>query len=96
MLADNANYQGQSVARFLLCVAMRFPGPLTLIWDKIPIHRGEPVQELIEETGLVSEPFPLHAPELNPVDRVWGYVNYNRIPNYGCTLPRGPEEHSYG
>jgi len=40
------------------------------------------VQELIEETGLVSEPFPLHAPELNPVDRVWGYVKYNRIPNF--------------
>jgi transposase len=29
-----------------------------------------------------SEPFPLYAPELNPVDRVWGYVKYNRTPNF--------------
>lgn len=82
MLEDNANYQGRSVARFLRGLRADLPDPWTLVWDKIPIHRGEPVQELIEETGLVSEPFPLHAPELNPVDRVWGYVKYNRIPNF--------------
>jgi transposase len=82
MLEDNANYQGQSVARFLRALQSDLPGPLTLIWDRITIHCGEPVQELIEETGQVSEPFPLHAPELNPVDRVWGYVKYGRIPNF--------------
>jgi hypothetical protein len=82
MLEDNANYRGPSVARFLRALRLDFVGPLTLIWDKIPIHRGEPLQELIEETDLVSEPFPLHAPELNPVDRVWGYVKYDRIPNF--------------
>jgi hypothetical protein len=82
MLEDNANYQGQTVARFLRSLRANLPGPLTLIWDKIPIHRGEPVQDLIGETDLVSEPFPLHAPELNPVDRVWGYVKYHRIPNF--------------
>lgn len=82
MLEDNANYQGQTVARFLRSLRANLPGPLTLIWDKIPIHCGEPVQDLVGETGLVSEPFPLHAPELNPVDRVWGYVKYHRIPNF--------------
>lgn len=82
MLEDNTNYRGQSVARFLRALRSDIAGPLTLIWDKIPIHRGEPVQKLIEETDLVSEPFPLHAPELDPVDRVWGYVKYNRIPNF--------------
>jgi hypothetical protein len=82
MLEDNANYQGQTVARFLRALQSAIPGPLTLVWDRIPIHRGQPVQELIQETDLVSEPFPLHAPELNPVDRVWGYVKYDRIPNF--------------
>jgi hypothetical protein len=82
MLEDNANYRGQSVARFIRALQSRFPAPLTVIWDKIPIHRGDPIQELIEETDLVSEPFPLHAPELNPVDRVGGYVKYGRIPNF--------------
>jgi len=82
MLEDNANYRGQTVARFLRSLRADLPGPLTLIWDKIPIHCGEPVKELIQETDLVSEPFPLHAPELNPVDRVWGYVKHGRIPNF--------------
>jgi transposase len=82
MLEDNANYHGQTVARFLRSLRADLPGPWTLIWDKIPIHHGEPVRELIEEDELVSETFPLHAPELNPVDRVWGYVKYNRIPNF--------------
>jgi putative transposase len=82
MLEDNQNYRGASVARFLHTLRSDLAGPLTLIWDKIPIHRGEPVQKLIEESDLVSEPFPIHAPELNPVDRIWGYVKYGRIPNF--------------
>jgi transposase len=36
MLEDNANYQGQSVVRFLRALRASLPGPLTLIWDKIP------------------------------------------------------------
>jgi hypothetical protein len=82
VIEDNTNYRGQSIARFLRSLRSELAGPLTTIWDQIPIHRGQPVQKLIEETDLVSEPFPLHAPELNAVDRVWGYVKYNRIPNF--------------
>jgi hypothetical protein len=48
----------------------------------VGFYVGTNGQDQIEETGLGSEPFPLHAPELNPVDRVWGYVKYNRIPNF--------------
>jgi transposase len=82
MIEDNANYQGSSVARFLCALQSDIAGPMTLIWDQIPIHRAKPVQKLIEDTDLVSEPFPLHAPELNPVDRVWGYVKYDRLANF--------------
>ena len=46
MLDDNANYRGHSVARFLRALQPNLSGPLTLIWDRIPIHRGEPVQKL--------------------------------------------------
>jgi hypothetical protein len=30
----------------------------------------------------VTEPFPAYAPELNPVDRAWFYLKFNRFPNY--------------
>jgi len=35
------------------------------------------------------EMFPPYAPELNPVDNVWSYVKYNRLPNY---TPRNLDE----
>jgi transposase len=31
---------------------------------------------------MAVEPFPLYAPELNPVDNVWAYIKYNRLANY--------------
>ena len=38
MLEDNKNYQGESIARFLRTFRSNFSGPLTLIWDRIPIQ----------------------------------------------------------
>jgi hypothetical protein len=31
---------------------------------------------------VVAEPFPPHAPKLNPADGIWGYIKYGRLPNY--------------
>ena len=32
--------------------------------------------------GIVTEFFPPCAPELNPVDRAWFYIKYDRLPNF--------------
>jgi transposase len=81
--ADNANFRGESVVQFIELVRHKVRGPITLLWDQIPIHRAEPVTNYFaRHRRLVVEAFPPYAPELNPVDNVWSYVKYNRLPNY--------------
>jgi transposase len=78
------------VVPFIEHVRHKVRGPITLLWDQIPIHRAKPVTDyLTRHRRLVVEPFPQYAPELNPVDNVWSYVKYNRLPNY---TPRNLDE----
>jgi putative transposase len=78
--ADNANFHGESVVQFIELVRHKVRGPITLLWDQIPIHRAKPVTDYFaRHRRLVVEPFPPYAPELNPVDNVWSYVKYNRL-----------------
>jgi transposase len=80
--ADNANFHGESVVQFIELVRHKVRGPITLLWDQIPIHRAKPVTDYFaRHRRLVVEPFPPYAPELNPVDNVWSYVKYNRLAN---------------
>jgi transposase len=84
LLADNLNYQGRTVAQFVRTLRTRIAGPLTILWDRIPIHECEAVEEyLAEHKDVVMEPFPPHAPELNPADGIWRYIKYDRLANFG-------------
>ena len=81
--ADNANLRGESVVQFIDHVRHKVRGPITLLWDQILIHRAKPVTDYFaRHRRVVVEAFPPYAPELNPVDNVWSYVKYNRLPNY--------------
>ena len=85
-MEDNANFHGNSVVEFIDEIRRKIPKPIILLWDAIPIHRAKPVGDyLAKHPRIVAEPFPPYAPELNPVDNVWSYVKYARLPNY--TLP---------
>ena len=83
MLDDNLNYQGPIVVQFLRFVRKRLSGPMTLVWDQIPIHECDAVMEyLSRERDVVVEQFPAYAPELNPADGIWRYIKYGRLANY--------------
>jgi transposase len=83
LLPDNLNYQGPTVVQFFRTLRSGILGPMTIVWDRIPIHECEDVAEyLAEDQNMVVEPFPPHAPELNPADGIWRYVKYGRLPNY--------------
>jgi len=82
-LPDNANFLGGSIVEFIESVRDRIRRPLVVIWDQIPIHRSYAVERyLIHQKDVVVEPFPPYAPELNPVDYVWGHIKYGRLANY--------------
>lgn len=83
MLPDNMNYTGQRVANFLVKFRERLASPCILIWDCIPIHKGKQIKAFAEQNDEISlRTFPKYAPELNPVDKVWAYLKYNRLANY--------------
>jgi len=81
--ADNANFNGQSIAAFLRLLYERVRNPITVIWDSVRIHLAQPVADYLFENGqIVSEQFPANAPELNPADGLWSHIKYGRLPNY--------------
>lgn len=83
MLADNVNFRGPSVVDFLKHLRSQVHGPITIVWDQIIIHSSDVVLEYLQTVpDIVTEPFPPYAPELNPVDRAWFYLKYDRFPNY--------------
>jgi putative transposase len=56
---------------------------MTILWDRIPIHECEDIDEYTAEASdLVVELFPPHAPELNPADGIWRHVKYGKLSNY--------------
>ncbi len=93
LLEDNTNFQGWSIVEFLPMLRSRTGRPMTVLWDQIPIHSGELIdQYLAEQPSVLIESFPPYAPELNAADGIWRYVKHARLPNYCprdlCTLRR--------
>jgi len=69
LMAQERALTGADVARFLRHLLEIIPDPLLIIWDGGPIHRAQPVRDLLAEVGpgrLRVEPLPGYAPDLNP------------------------------
>ena len=58
-------------------------GNLLVIWDGLPAHRSKTVAEYLGKTeGRVwVERLPAYAPELNPIEYLWGNVKGNDLAN---------------
>ncbi len=73
-LEGNSN-AGTSTA-FLAHLRERHPGPLRVIWDNAPAHRGEAVREYLGTPGLglglVN--LPGYSPDFNADEAIWGWA----------------------
>jgi putative transposase len=57
--------------------------PVLLLHDEGHMHWGEPVDEILEDFPLLSLEFmPTYAPELNPVEAVWNYLQCDQLANF--------------
>ena len=67
------NFKGYMVADFLRMLLGHLRGHVILVWDRSPIHKGPDLGALRQRyPRLYVEWFPGYAPELNPVEWVWG------------------------
>ena len=73
-LEGNSN-SGTSVA-FLEQLKERHPGPLQVIWDNAPAHRGEAVREYLRTLGLDLRlvNLPGYSPDFNADEAIWGWA----------------------
>ena len=63
---------------------------LLIVWDGLQAHRSKLVRGYIDsQSGAIAiERRPAYAPELNPVEYIWGYLKHHAMPNY-CAADLG-------
>lgn len=82
------------VVQFLTHLMRHIPGDLVVVWDGLRSHRSRLVKEFVASTNgrLEIEFLPAYAPELNPVEYLWGYWKKHELPNF---CPKDYGELSY-
>ena len=71
------------VVEFLTHLLRHIPGKVLVIWDKATTHRSKIVRDFVagQDSRLTLESLPGYAPELNPVEYLWGYWKHHELPN---------------
>jgi transposase len=74
---------GEDVVEFLRELKANLGGPLTVLWDRSPVHRKSTVvhEYLARHPEILTEDLPAYAPELNPDELVWSWSKYGRLAN---------------
>ena len=73
-LEGNSNSETSAV--FLRQLREQHAGPLNVIWDNAPAHRGESVRQYLRAPGLGLRlmNLPSYSPDFNADEAVWGWV----------------------
>jgi putative transposase len=73
----------QRAAEFLRYLLQRLPGKMIVVWDGGPMHKGDPIRQVLHDfPRLTLERLPPYAPDINPVEYLWGYLKYGKLPNF--------------
>lgn len=76
--------KAEKVVNFLSHLLRHLPGKLLIVWDGLPAHRSKRVKEFVtQQRGRIwLERLPAYAPELNPVEYIWGYWKKHELPHF--------------
>lgn len=97
MQSDTLN--AEVSAKHLEQLVVAYPdGPLLLLWDRAPWHRGEKIREVLAANPRLEVwQFPVAAPDLNPQEHVWKAtreaVSHNHRDGKLAELGKRFEEH---
>ena len=83
-LQAEASFDGERILRFLKQLRRTLGVPITLIWDRLQAHIGEPVKTWLVNNRhhIRAELLPPYAPELNPVELIWGHAKMHSLANF--------------
>jgi transposase len=75
--------RGPQLVEYLRALKSQIHGKLLVIWDGLPAHRSRVVRDYVESLGdhIVLERLPGYAPELNPVEYLFGYAKQRELAN---------------
>jgi transposase len=73
----------EEIIIFLAHLLRYLRSPLLVVWDRLPAHRSRLVREFLDSLGgqIAIEYLPAYAPELNPVEYLWGHWKQHELPN---------------
>lgn len=76
--------KSRQAVEFLGHLRRQIPGKLLVIWDGLAVHRSRAVQRYVERTqgDIVLARLPAYAPELNPVEYIWGHLKGHALANF--------------
>ena len=80
----NGYFNNERVAGFLQALLRQLPGPLLVVWDGGPMHKGDPIRAVMAEAEgrLVLERLVAYGADLMPVEQLWTWLKYDRLPNF--------------
>jgi transposase len=82
-LCPQTNIATPHVIGFLCQLRRQVHSPVVLVWDRLRAHRSKAVSQYLERTSSLHPVLlPPYAPELNPVEMVWGYLKTNPLANF--------------
>lgn len=83
------------VVEFLQHLQRHIGAKMIIIWDGLPVHRSRLVRDYVAGEGgaIELEYLPAYAPELNPVEYIWGYCKQHELPNL-CPKDFGQLSHA--
>jgi transposase len=74
----------EEIRDFLQHLWKQIRRPMLVIWDRLPGHRSRLVKGYVDSLNgnIELHYLPAYAPELNPVEYVWGYLKQHELPNF--------------
>jgi transposase len=79
------SYTDRTLIAFLRDLRRHFRRrPVILIWDGLPAHRSRAMRHYLarQRRWLTAERLPGYAPELNPVESIWGNIKRTELANF--------------
>jgi transposase len=85
-LHKDTNINAKLALEYLGLLKHHIAGRCIVVWDRSRTHKAKIVQTTIaSQSKLLLEYFPPYAPELNPVEYVWGYLKNTGMANNAPT-----------